>query len=345
MPSVIEIIAIGTAVLYLLPTRLITRIRPGFIRRVLYIGPFTNDQYEVEIALTNQSNRLIPPTHHRTFHPVRPTTQRRPRRNRHRNRRNNRRQEEADVENLVVPPAPPYQAQDPSIVSQAPSPAPVPSSPSSREPSIEILETPPAFFRRTCKPTPYPTTLIPIRVSRPNLPILPSNHIDTRLAIRSGPPITSVLTAWVVNRDFQRVERYFQQDRHLDGASYLEFISLSEVDESGDWAAKLAVRNYIKHTQLIKEEAILSRRIYQFQLYTFQDLTDPARALHTEYTTAYIDLGYLRLEIQRLADSVRFLPGTHRFVHYPGFETLLQRAQQFAREGGEVVQSSTDTGN
>lgn len=61
MPSVIKIIAISSAIIYLLPTRFITRIRPGLIRRIFQIGPIGNSQTEIEFVLTTRSNHHLPP--------------------------------------------------------------------------------------------------------------------------------------------------------------------------------------------------------------------------------------------------------------------------------------------
>ncbi|KZP29898.1 hypothetical protein FIBSPDRAFT_884562 [Athelia psychrophila] len=245
MLSVIEIAAISSALLYFLPITTATRLRPGLIQRIFQIGPIGPGAHEFEFRHTSRIPQHIPPTPLRNVHPVRPAHQQRPRRPRHRNRRNNRRQEEQDVEELVTPPpAPPYQAQENPIVH----PNPPPALPHFREPSIVILdhdpstqvEDHPSVFDRS--PTPRPI----VRIPRPTLRSLSPDHVDTRLAIRTGgaplqrPPLhpTSILTTWVVNRETQRVERYFHSDRHLDGASPLEILSFPEAEASEDWTVK-----------------------------------------------------------------------------------------------------------
>jgi hypothetical protein len=335
MLSVIEIAAISSALLYFLPTTTATRLRPGLIQRIFQIGPIGPEEYEFEFRITSHTPRHIPPIPLRDVHPVRPAQQRRQRRPRHRNRRNNRAQDEEEVERLVTPPpAPPYQeAQDPFIVH----PNPPPALPSFREPSIIILDrtpTPiqttedhPSVFDRS--PTPRP-----IRVPRPTLSILAPDHVDTRLAIRSGrPPLhpTSTLTAWVVNRETRRVERYFYSDRHLEGASFLEAHSFPEAETSGDPAVRKALENYIRHSRLIRYEIETANRILGI-IHT--RIFNPD--IRVQYIELYTDLLSIRLEIQDTAESIRFVPGTHHSVFIPSYQTILFQDAQRRQDTEEV---------
>ncbi|KZP19898.1 hypothetical protein FIBSPDRAFT_954965 [Athelia psychrophila] len=268
------------------------------------------------------------------------TNQQRPRRPRHRNRRNRRRQEEQDVEELVTPPpAPPYQAQENPIVH----PNPPPALPRFREPSIVILDSDPSIqtvedhpsvFDRS--PTPRPI----IRIPRPTLRSLSPDHVDTRLAIRTaGPPYpargpyqqnTSTLTGWVINRESQRVERYFWSDRHLDGASPLEVISLSEAEESEDWTVKRALQNYRRHALLIRSEIVLTNSLHN--IITARIFNHD---IQRQYFRLYTDALELRLEIQQVADSIRFLPGNNRFIFIPTYQSLLLQDAQRRQDSAE----------
>ncbi|KZP02445.1 hypothetical protein FIBSPDRAFT_969982 [Athelia psychrophila] len=301
MLSVIEIAAISSALLYFLPITTATRLRPGLIQRIFQIGPIGPGAHEFELRHTSRIPQHIPPTPLRNVHPVRPAHQRRPRRPRHRNRRNRRRQEEQDVEDLVTPPpAPPYQAQENPIVH----PNPPPALPRFREPSIVILD----------------------------------HHVDTRLAIRTGgtplqrPPLhpTSTLTTWVVNRESQRVERYFHSDRHLDGASPLETLSFPEAAASEDWTVKKALENHQRHACLVRYEIECTHsihRIIEARIFNHD--------IQRQYFTLYTDLLDLRLEIQRVADSIRFLPSHYRFIFIPSYQTVLLQDAQRRQDSAE----------
>ncbi|KZP16444.1 hypothetical protein FIBSPDRAFT_895029 [Athelia psychrophila] len=340
MLSVIEIAAISSALLYFLPITTATRLRPGLIQRIFQIGPIGPGAHEFEFRHTSRIPQHIPPTPLRNVHPVRPAHQQRPRRPRHRNRRNRRRQEEQDVEDLVTPPpAPPYQAQENPIVH----PNPPPALPRFREPSIVILDSDPSIqtvedhpsvFDRS--PTPRPI----IRIPRPTLRSLSPDHVDTRLAIRTaGPPYpargpyqqnTSTLTGWVINRESQRVERYFWSDRHLDGASPLEVISLSEAEESEDWTVKRALQNYRRYALLIRSEIVLTNSLHN--IITARIFNHD---IQRQYFRLYTDALELRLEIQQVADSIRFLPGNNRFIFIPTYQSLLLQDAQRRQDSAE----------
>ncbi|KZP19218.1 hypothetical protein FIBSPDRAFT_955539 [Athelia psychrophila] len=168
---------------------------------------------------------------------------------------------------------------------------------------------------------------------------LSPDHVDTRLAIRTGgaplqrPPLhpTSTLTAWVVNRESQRVERYFHSDRHLDGASPLETLSFPEAAASEDWTVKKALENHQRHACLVRYEIECTHsihRIIEARIFNHD--------IQRQYFTLYTDLLDLRLEIQRVADSIRFLPSHYRFIFIPSYQTVLlqdaQRRQDSAEE-------------
>ncbi|KZP20249.1 hypothetical protein FIBSPDRAFT_954633 [Athelia psychrophila] len=339
MLSVIKIAAISSALLYFLPITTATRLRPGLIQRIFQIGPIGPGAHEFELRHTSRIPQHIPPTPLRNVHPVRPAHQQRPRRPRHRNRRNRRRQEEQDVEDLVTPPpAPPYQAQENPIVHPNPPPAlPRFREPSivilDRDPSIQTIEDHPSIFDRS--PTPRPI----VRVPRPTLRSLSPDHVDTRLAIRTGgaplqrPPLhpTSTLTAWVVNRESQRVERYFYSDRHLDGASPLETLSFPEAAASEDWTVKKALENHQRHTCLVRYEIECTHsihRIIEARIFNHD--------IQRQYFTLYTDLLDLRLEIQRVADSICFLPSHYRFIFIPSYQTVLLQDAQRRQDSTEV---------
>ncbi|KZP24136.1 hypothetical protein FIBSPDRAFT_951442 [Athelia psychrophila] len=323
MLSVIEIAAISSALLYFLPITTATRLRPGLIQRIFQIGPIGPGAHEFEFRHTSRIPQHIPPTPLRNVHPVRPAHQQRPRRPRHRNRRNRRRQEEQDVEDLVTPPpAPPYQAQENPIVH----PNPPPALPRFREPSISSIDC-----------------LLHVRSSGflvPTLRSLSPDHVDTRLAIRTaGPPYpargpyqqnTSTLTGWVINRESQRVERYFWSDRHLDGASPLEVISLSEAEESEDWTVKRALQNYRRHALLIRSEIVLTNSLHN--IITARIFNHD---IQRQYFRLYTDALELRLEIQQVADSIRFLPGNNRFIFIPTYQSLLLQDAQRRQDSAE----------
>ncbi|KZP29453.1 hypothetical protein FIBSPDRAFT_946732 [Athelia psychrophila] len=314
MLSVIEIAAISSALLYFLPITTATRLRPGLIQRIFQIGPIGPGAHEFEFRHTSRIPQHIPPTPLRNVHPVRPAHQQRPRRPRHRNRRNNRRQEEQDVEDLVTPPpAPPYQAQENPIVH----PNPPLALPRFREPSIVILDSDPSIQTDSSS---YSSLSLP-------------NHVDTRLAIRTGGsplPTTSILTTWVVNRERQRVERYFHSDRHLDGASPLETLSFPEAEASEDWTVKKALENHQRHSRLVRYEIecthsiqhIIRARIFN-------------HGIQRQYFTLYTDLLDLRLEIKRVADSIRFLPSHYRFQFIPSYQTVLLQDAQRRQDSAE----------
>lgn len=307
----IKIVAISSAIFYLLPTRLITRIRPGLIRRIFQIGPIGDSQTEIELVLTTRTNRHLPPIPPRVLHPVRPAQQNRPRRNRHRNRRNNRQQEQIDPEIIVHPPAPPYQAREPSVAETL---VPV------QWPSTHIRD-----------PTPFPPAqeeslqrpIAPIRVPRPTLCPLSPNHVDSRLAIRSGPAHTSVLCGWVVNTEQVRVERYFWEDKHKDGASYLESLSFQEAEISSDASAKRAYENYLRHCILCRQELELVWELGHIA--NTRPFDDDIRS---KYTTTYIDILNIRLAIQDTADSIRFRPGTHRYQFIKSLRNIIAEIEE-----------------
>ncbi|KZP14622.1 hypothetical protein FIBSPDRAFT_896494 [Athelia psychrophila] len=341
MLSVIEIAAISSAILYFLPITTATRLRPGLIQRIFQIGPIGPGEHEFEFRHTSRIPQHIPPTPLRNVHPVRPAHQQRPRRPRHRNHRNNRRQEEQDVEALVTPPpglvtpppAPPYQAQENPIVH----PNPPPVLPSFREPSIIILdhiqvEDHPSVFDQS--PTPRPI----VRIPRPILRSLSSDHINTRLAIRTGgaplqrPPLhpTSTLTGWVINRESQRVKRYFWSDRHLDGASPLKVLSFPEAEESTDWTVKKALDNHQRCTRLVRYEIECPHTIHHIiQARIFNP------EVRAQYFAQYTDLLDLRLEIQQVADSIHFLPSHYRFQFIPSYQTVLINDAQRRQDNEE----------
>ncbi|KZP33635.1 hypothetical protein FIBSPDRAFT_943421 [Athelia psychrophila] len=330
MLSVIEIATISSAILYFLPITTATRLHPGLIQRIFQIGPIGPGEHEFKFRHTSRIPQHIPPTPLRNVHPVRPAHQQRPRCPRHRNHRNNRRQEEQDVEALVTPPpgldtpppVPPYQAQENPIVH----PNPPPVLPSFREPSIVILDSDPSIQTVDDHPSIFdqsPTPCPIIRIPRPTLCSLSPDHVDTCLAIRTaGPPYpargpyqqnTLTLTGWVINRESQRVERYFWSDKHLDGASPLEVISLSEAEESTDWT--IGLTNSLHN--------IITARIFNHDI-------------KSQYFKLYTDTLELHLEIQQVADSIRFLPGNNRFIFIPTYQSLLlqdaQRRQDSAEE-------------
>ncbi|KZP05112.1 hypothetical protein FIBSPDRAFT_967564 [Athelia psychrophila] len=316
-----------------------TRLRPGLIQRIFQIGPIGPGAHEFEFRHTSRIPQHIPPIPLRNVHPVRPAHQQRPCHPRHRNRRNHRRQEEQDVEDLVTPPpAPPYQAQENPIVHPNPPPAlPRFREPSiiilDRDPSIQTIEDHPSTFDRS--PTPRPI----VRIPRPTLRFLSPDHVDTRLAIHTGgaplqrPPLhpTSTLTAWVANRETQRLERYFWADRHLDGASHLETLSFQEAEVSQDWTARKAVEHYINHARLISFEIETTKRLLDIiRIAIFNDTQKK------QYFELYTILLQVLLDIHTAADSVRFVPGTHCFIFIPSYQTVLlqdaQRRQDSAEE-------------
>ncbi|KZP05326.1 hypothetical protein FIBSPDRAFT_967393 [Athelia psychrophila] len=340
MLSVIEIAAISSALLYFLPITTATRLRPGLIQRIFQIGPIGPGEHEFEFCHTSRIPQHIPPIPLCNVHPVRPAHQQRPRRPRHRNHRNNRRQEEQDIEALVTPPpAPPYQVQENPIVH----PNPPPALPRFREPSIVILdrdpstqtvEDHPSIFDRS--PTPCPI----IRIPRPTLRTLSPDHVDTCLAIHTAgslPPArgpyqqnTSTLTGWVINRESQRVERYFWSDRHLDGASPLEVISLSEAEESTDWTVQRALTNYRCYSVLIRYEIGVTNSLHN--IITVRIFNHDIKG---QYFRLYTDALELRLEIQQVSDSIRFLPGNNHFIFIPTYQSLLLQDAQRRQETTE----------
>ncbi|KZP14286.1 hypothetical protein FIBSPDRAFT_959749 [Athelia psychrophila] len=316
MLSVIEIAAISSALLYFLPITTATRLRPGLIQRIFQIGPIGPGAHEFELRHTSRIPQHIPPTPLRNVHPVRPAHQQRPRRPRHRNRRNRRRQEEQDVKDLVTPPpAPPYQAQENPIVHPNPPPAlPRFREPSivilDRDPSIQTIEDHPSIFDRS--PTPRPI----VRVPRPTLRSLSPDHVDTRLAIHTG------------GAPLQRPPLH---PTHLDGASPLETLSFPEAAASEDWTVKKALENHQRHTCLVRYEIECTHsihRIIEARIFNHD--------IQRQYFTLYTDLLDLRLEIQRVADSIRFLPSHYRFIFIPSYQTVLlqdtQRRQDSAEE-------------
>ncbi|KZP18763.1 hypothetical protein FIBSPDRAFT_893173 [Athelia psychrophila] len=340
MLSVIEITAISSAILYFLPITTATRLCPGLIQRIFQIGPIGPGEHKFEFRHTSRTPQHIPPIPLRNVHPVRPAHQHHPHRPRHRNRRNNRRQEEQDVEALVTPPpAPPYQAQENPIVH----PNPPPVLPSFREPSVVILDHNPStqigedhssVFDRT--PTPHPI----IRIPRPTLRSLSPDHVDTRLAIRTGGPphpsttpftqVTLTLTGWVINRESQRVERYFWSDRHLDGASPLEVLSFPEAEESRDWTVQRALTNYRHHAHLIRYKIDITNSLHN--IITARIFNHDIRG---RYFDLYTDTLKLCLELQQVADSIRFLPGNIRFIFIPTYQSLLLQDAQRRQETTE----------
>ncbi|KZP03099.1 hypothetical protein FIBSPDRAFT_969311 [Athelia psychrophila] len=202
-----------------------------------------------------------------------------------------------------------------------------------RDPSIQTIEDHPSIFDQSATPRPI------VRVPRPTLHSLSPDHVDTRLAIRTGgpplqrPPLhpTSTLTTWVVNREFQRVERYFHSDRHLNGASPLEILSFPEAEASEDWTVKKALENHQRHSCLVQYEIECTHsihRIIEARIFNHD--------IQRQYFTLYTDLLDLRLEIQRVADSICFLPTHYRFIFIPSYQTVLlqdaQRRQDSAEE-------------
>ncbi|KZP22962.1 hypothetical protein FIBSPDRAFT_889860 [Athelia psychrophila] len=254
MLSAIEIVTISSAILYFLPITTTTRLRPGLIQRIFHIGPIGPSGHEFEFHHSSHIPFNIPPIPLRDVHPVRPVHRNRQCHSCHRNNRNNRRQEEEVIEALVTPPpglatpppVPPYQAQENPIAHLNPPRA----LPSFRSPSIIILDCDPSTQTVEDHPSDFdqsPTPCPIVRVPCPILRSLSPDHVNTCLAIcTGGPPLhpTSTLTAWVVNRESQRVERYFYSGGHLDGASYLKTLSFQEAEVSGDWTARKALENY-----------------------------------------------------------------------------------------------------
>ncbi|KZP11821.1 hypothetical protein FIBSPDRAFT_961983 [Athelia psychrophila] len=323
MLSVIEIAVISSALLYFLLITTATKLCPGLIQRIFQIGPIGPGEHKFEFRHTSRIPQHIPPIPLRNVHPVRPAHQQRPRRPRHRNRRNNRRQEEQDVEALVTPPpVPPYQAQENPIVHPHPPPAlPRFREPSiiilDRDPSIQIIEDHSSTFDRS--PAPRPIVSIPC----PTLRSLSPDHVDTRLAIRTGglpltrAPLhpTSTLTGWVANRETQRLKRYFWADRHLDRASPLETLSFQEAEVSKDWTARKALEHYINHTRLISFEIETTKKASPHYPHRhFQQYSKETVLRSIYYPTS----------------------STHRFIFIPSYQTVLlqdaQRRQDSAEE-------------
>ncbi|KAF7974637.1 hypothetical protein HWV62_11630 [Athelia sp. TMB] len=330
MPSAIEFFAVSTALLYLLPRRYLARVNSatGLTRRILTFGPFFGE-HNIELELILSSIPIRPPTLPRPtpVHPPPHAVQRRNRRNRRRNRRNNRRQrqEEVDSDIIVTPPAPPYQPRDTSAEQAAErflnSLGPQLVNPLAQQLPHTVISdrgVPASSNPRRTHSSPYP-----FRVPPPKLPVLSPDHVDTRLGIRSGPPPpTSIFTptAWVINRERQRIEKYFYQDRHLDGASPLQSVSFSEADESGIKEVTKANENYVKHIKYNKRELELVRLINNIRRNgIFND------QIHREYNLLFREITSLRLLIQETADSVRFLPNSLRFEFIPSYQTIQQQ--------------------
>ncbi|KAF7970656.1 hypothetical protein HWV62_23354 [Athelia sp. TMB] len=333
MPSVIEFFAVSTALLYLLPRHYIARVNSatGLTCRILTFGPFFGE-HNIELELILSSIPIRPPTLPRLapIHPALCAVQRHNRRNRHRNRRNNwrQRQEEVDSDIIVTPPAPPYQPRDTSAEQAAEhflnSLGPQLVNPPAQQPPHTVISdrgVPASSNPRHIHSSPYP-----FRVPPPALPVLSPDHIDTRLGIRSGPPPpTSIFTptAWVINRERQRIEKYFYTDRHLSEASPLQSISFSEANESGIKEVTKANENYVKHIKYNKRELELVRLINNIRRNgTFND------QIHREYNLLYREITSLCLLIQETADSVRFLPNSLRFEFIPSYQTIQQQCAE-----------------
>lgn len=337
MPSAFDFFTIASALLYLVPKRYKSHFEDGTVTQTITFGPFLGTRnYQFEFGVTHDLTTFIPTQINfnrrpPTVHPERPAQ--RQRRHRRRNRNRNRRNYRLQQENLgTTVPAPPYQPREPSanitveqfldsIIPQIPSVTP---NPNLIPVTVVSNRGQPIDPRR---PTPYP-----IRVPRPALPILAPDHQDTRLAIRSGPPpvtpprttsppTTSVLTAWVINRERQRVERYFHSDRHKFGASALESIGFTEAEESDSKEIKDIFINYSQHIRYNKRELSLVSRIQDIiRSGTFND------QIRLEYIQLHSEIKTLRILIQETADSVRYLPNSLRFEFIPSYQTVINQA-------------------